>query len=102
MSSNIEVEEEDFIDLLELLLEVSLNDLDNFQRELAAGNHREAAMAAHSIKGASGNLGLTDMSLIAAELEKAAKSEDQSRIPEKVALLKQELSRISDALSHKH
>lgn len=99
MASNIEVEEEDFIELLELLVDVSLTDINNFETALADGNYKGAAMSAHSIKGASANLGLKDMSRNAAELETAAKIGDDGTIPEKIALLKQELSRISDALA---
>jgi len=99
MASNIEVDEEDFIELLEMLVEVSTTDLNNFQIDLASGNYSSAARSAHSIKGASGNLGLTDIAGTAAELEKAAKSNDESQMVEKIALLKEELSHISDALS---
>ena len=98
MALNIGVEEEDFVELLEMLVDVSLTDLASFETELAAGNYNGAAMAAHSIKGASGNLGLTDISGTAEELEKAAKSSDESQMSEKIMFLKQELGRISEAL----
>lgn len=101
MASNIGIEEEDFIELLEMLVDVSLTDIQNIEKELAAGNHKAAAMSAHSIKGASGNLGLTDIYTNAAELEQSAKNGDKSsNILEKIALLKQKLGIISEALSH--
>ncbi|MBF0389792.1 MAG: Hpt domain-containing protein [Desulfamplus sp.] len=98
MASNIGLEEEDFIELLEMLVEVSFKDIDNFEKEFAAQNYSGAAMAAHSIKGASGNLGLTEISDTAAELEQAAKLTDDSQIPEKIGFLKKEMDNISEAL----
>ncbi|MBF0413542.1 MAG: Hpt domain-containing protein [Desulfamplus sp.] len=98
MASNIGVDEGDFIELLEMLVDVSLTDIKNFEAGVNTGNYIDAAMSAHSIKGAAGNLGMTDISTTAAELEKAAKSSDQSQMPEKVDFLKKELSRLSDAL----
>ncbi|MBF0258229.1 MAG: Hpt domain-containing protein [Desulfamplus sp.] len=99
MASNIGIDDEDFIELLEMLVDVSTTDIVNFEAEVAAGNYKSAAMAAHSIKGASGNLGLTDIAAAAAELEKAAKNSDQSQMSEKIAFLKQELKQISEGLS---
>ncbi|MBF0111803.1 MAG: hypothetical protein HQK74_03615, partial [Desulfamplus sp.] len=42
MASNIGLEEEDFIELLEMLVEVSFKDIDNFQKEFAAQNYSGA------------------------------------------------------------
>lgn len=98
MASNIGIEEEDFVELLGMMVEVSMTDIDNFTTELAAGNYSKAAMAAHSIKGAAGNLGLEGISSTAEELEKAAKRSDKSRMPDNIALLKQELNLIVESL----
>ncbi|MBF0573021.1 MAG: Hpt domain-containing protein [Desulfamplus sp.] len=98
MASNIGLEEEEFVELLEMLVDVSITDLINFETEFSAGNYIEAAMAAHSIKGASGNLGLTDISTAAAELEKAAKNSNQSLISEKISFLKSQFKIIKEAL----
>ncbi|MGD9733795.1 MAG: Hpt domain-containing protein [Desulfamplus sp.] len=98
MASNIGLDEEDFIELLEMLVNVSLTDIKNFETALASGNYTSAAMSAHSIKGASANLGLTDISAVAAELEKASKNSDPSSIPEKIASLKHQLNHISETL----
>lgn len=98
MASNIGLDEEDFIELLEMLVNVSLTDIKNFETALASGNYTSAAMSAHSIKGAAANLGLTDISAVAAELEKASKNSDLSSIPEKIASLKQQLNHISETL----
>ncbi|MBF0468330.1 MAG: Hpt domain-containing protein [Desulfamplus sp.] len=99
LASNIGIDEEDFIELLEMLVDVSMTDLETFETEIAAGNYNNAAMSAHSIKGASGNLGLTDISKAAADLEKAAKNSDQSPMPERIAFLKNALNQLSEALS---
>ncbi|MBF0204115.1 MAG: Hpt domain-containing protein [Desulfamplus sp.] len=98
MASNIGVEEEDIVELLEMLVDVSFTDLESFETELAAGNYKGASMAAHSIKGASGNLGLTELSETAAKLETEAKNSDPSQMPEKIIFLKQGLSDIAEEL----
>ncbi|MBF0377993.1 MAG: Hpt domain-containing protein [Desulfamplus sp.] len=98
MASNIGLEEEEFVELLEMLVDVSMTDIVNFETEFLAGNYSQAAMAAHSIKGASGNLGLVDISTTAAELEKAAKNSNQSLIAEKISFLKSQFNMIRDNL----
>ena len=101
MASKIGVDEVDFKELLEMMVDVSIVDINNFETELAVGNYLGSAMAAHSIKGAAGNLGLTDIFTVAAELEKAAKMSDQSQMAEKIAFLKQQLKTLSEELSKK-
>ncbi|MBF0229618.1 MAG: Hpt domain-containing protein [Desulfamplus sp.] len=98
MAENIGLEEEEFVELLEMLVDVSMTDIANFETEFSAGNYSQAAMAAHSIKGASGNLGLIDISTTAAELEKEAKNSNQSLIAEKISFLKSQFNIIRDDL----
>ncbi len=100
MASKIGVDEADFKELLEMMVDVSIADINNFETELAVENYIGAAMAAHSIKGAAGNLGLTDIFTVAAELEKGAKMSDKSQMPEKIAFLKQQLNKISEELTN--
>ncbi|MBF0232437.1 MAG: Hpt domain-containing protein, partial [Desulfamplus sp.] len=88
MASEIGIEEEDFIELAEMLVDVSLNDLANFEEGIESGNLKNAAMSAHSIKGASANLGFKDVTSAAAELEKSAKSEELSQIEKYITIIK--------------
>lgn len=74
LSSNLGIDEEDFIELAQLLIDTTLNDIDKIKTSLAADDAQGASMAAHSIKGASGNLGFMELSDIAKEMEMEAKA----------------------------
>ena len=65
--------EEDFLELIDLFVTTSLADIEKVRQALAAGSSADAAAAAHSVKGAAGNLGLDDMYNLAKDMEMQAK-----------------------------
>lgn len=73
LAEKFELEEDEFLELAELLLETSRSDLSRLQAALDAGKASEVVEAAHSIKGAAGNLGFLDISRAAAEIERKAR-----------------------------
>ena len=73
LASKLGIDEEDFIELIELFVTTSLADLDKIKQGFKSGNCEDAAAAAHSIKGASGNLGFDDIFNLAKDMEMQAK-----------------------------
>ncbi len=100
MASEIGVDTEDFIELADMLVDVSTNDLTDFEQAIHSGDLEKAAMAAHSIKGAAGNLGFTKVASSAAVLEEAAKAQDTSNFEEHIDCIKTEIDLIKNALGN--
>lgn len=100
MASEIGIEKEDFIELAEMLVDVSLKDLANFEQAILSGDLTAAAMSAHSIKGAAGNLGFSRASKAAAELELSAKKDDLISIEKNITVIKAEIETLSSALKN--
>ena len=73
LAERFELEEEEFLELVELLIETSTSDLGRLQSALDGGDVSGVLEAAHSIKGASGNLGFSDISGVAGEVEQKAR-----------------------------
>jgi len=66
------LQEDDFSELLDLFIETSFRDLHVLRRALDGNDGCDAAHAAHSIKGAASNLGLEQLSFLAAAVERGA------------------------------
>lgn len=69
LASRLGLDKEDFLELSELYITTTQADLDKIRRAMADGNAKDAAAAAHSIKGAAGNLGFEDMAELAKIME---------------------------------
>ena len=98
MASAIGFDKSDFIELAEMLLETSRSDLKTLISALNAGDIKQSALSAHSIKGASANLGFTEMATAAATLEQLAKNNDIPPISHHITLIEDEMQKIDDAL----
>ena len=72
MGANLGLDEDEFRELVELFMETGQSDYDNLQAALTSGNAEGAAQYAHTLAGASGNLGLMDLHTVAKEVEQAA------------------------------
>ena len=68
-ASRLGIGEEDFRELADLFMVTCRSDLEKLRRGVMAGISEEAAFAAHSIKGAAGNLGFNAISDLAKEME---------------------------------
>ncbi len=68
------IDQEDFMELVELFVATSLSDIEKIKKGVADNNPADAAAASHSIKGAAGNLGFDDISNKAKDMEMQAKS----------------------------
>ena len=66
------MEEEEYMELIELFIETGRSDLKKLQSTIKMANAEKAADIAHSLKGAAVNLGLTEFIEIAKAIEKTA------------------------------
>jgi HPt (histidine-containing phosphotransfer) domain-containing protein len=69
MAENLGLEEEEYVELVELFIETGMSDLDKLQSAIDTEDIETAVEAAHSLKGASGNLGIMEFSQAAKEIE---------------------------------
>ena len=73
MSSRLGLDRADVLDLVHLFISTSLSDLAKIRRGVEDNSPADAASAAHSIKGAAGNLGFGRIADIAKTMEMAGK-----------------------------
>ena len=71
LAEDLGLDEDEYLELVDLLVDTGMVDLSNMESAVKAGDADAAARAAHSIKGASGNLGIMDIY----ELAKAVEAE---------------------------
>ena len=76
MAHSMGLEEDEFLEVLTLFIEVSESDLLNMETGLKNEDAKSVSDAAHSIKGAALNLGLTDISEIAQGVEMRARKDN--------------------------
>ena len=88
------LDEEEFMELAELFLDTCASDLDKMTAAVIDVNPEEVSKAAHSIKGAAGNLGFKELSDIAKEIEHNAQEGNLNGTPENVEALKQKLGEL--------
>ena len=74
LAENIGLEEDEFIELFGLYKETTSSDLKELQFAISVGDAEKAHEKAHSIKGASGNLGLNEL------YETAKAIDDRARV----------------------
>jgi len=74
LAENLYLEEDEYLELLELFLETGAADLKKCRAAIAAGDAEQAARAIHTFKGSSGNMGLTELYEAAIAAEKDIKN----------------------------
>ncbi len=99
LADHLEMEEEELAEMMDLFLKRSAADIDEFQAALAAGDSLRAAEAAHSIRGASVNLGLSEIVETAREMETEARRNHLDRGPEMVEVLRQKMADLEKSCS---
>jgi len=74
LGARLGLDEAEYRELVELFMTTGVADFQNLSAALAAGDADTVMRKAHSIKGASGNLGLSDLYETATSIEKDADS----------------------------
>ena len=88
LAGNLGLETDEYMEILELLVDSGKADIASLEQAIAANNAEGVVKAAHSIKGASANMGLMDLSDTAREIEFKGREQDLSGIGEKMQALK--------------
>jgi len=81
LARDVGLDEADYREILDLFMQVAQVDLASIKAGLAAGDAGPVARAAHSLKGASANLGLPEISNEARNIEERSRSDrlDETR-----------------------
>ncbi len=73
LASNLGIDEEDFMELVELFVTTSLGDIEKIKKSLSEKSCADASAASHSIRGAAANMGFEDIAKLSADMEMQAK-----------------------------
>ncbi|HDH86975.1 MAG TPA: Hpt domain-containing protein [Desulfobacteraceae bacterium] len=73
LADNLGLDVEDFNEVFEIYMETTSSDLEELKRALDQGDAEKVHQKAHSIKGASGNLGLNELFELAKEIDDSAR-----------------------------
>lgn len=96
LAENLGLEEDEYLELLELFIDTGMAEIKKFRSALEEGNAEGAAQAAHSLKGASGNLGLMEIYDVALKCEEEARNNTLDGIADSVQTLKEQLDALAE------
>ena len=94
------MEQDEMRELLEIFIESSESDIERLQQAVVEGDAKRVADAAHSIKGASANLGFRDIFSVAKNLEQKARKNSLEGLTDEVHILKDRLSSITKSIDN--
>jgi HPt (histidine-containing phosphotransfer) domain-containing protein len=95
LGENLGLEEDEYMELVELLVDTGKVDVQKLKTAIEQGDSDEAGNAAHSLKGASGNLGIMNIFEVAKQCEEAARNhlmEDLTPLVKKIEDMLETLS----------
>lgn len=99
LANQVEMEEEEFLEMIELFLDTSTSDLNHLQSAAEKGEALKVAGAAHSIKGAAANLGLIEIYELAKKTEEEARDHHSDEASQLARAIKEKLNWIAEGLS---
>ena len=92
LAERLGLDVEDIQELLKLYVETTTSDLAELKGAIEAKNAQLAHIKAHSIKGASGNLGLDEMYNLAKEIDDSARVNSLDRLEEGIQVLEEKFN----------
>ena len=92
LAEKLGLDVEDIRELLELYVETTYSDLAQLKEAIKAKDAQLAHAKAHSIKGASGNLGLDEMYELAKEIDNQARANSLDRLDDMVQVLQEKFN----------
>ena len=98
LAQRLGLEEEEYLELLELFVETTGSNLAKLHGGLDACDSRQVLEAAHTIKGSSANLGLTGIAEVAREVEEKARQNSLSGAVEAAQSIKGQCEQIAHEL----
>jgi len=100
LAQKLELEEGEFLELVELFVEATTADLRGVLNAASKGDFQKVMELAHSIKGASINLGFTEISSLAKQIEMNARNNLLEGVPEAATILGNHLDSLKKSLDH--
>jgi HPt (histidine-containing phosphotransfer) domain-containing protein len=91
LADNLGLEEDEYLELADLLVETGMVDLSRMESAFKAGDSDGAAKAAHSLKGASGNLGIMDLYELAKTVEAESRNQNLPAIEDPLKEIREKL-----------
>ncbi|MFO7558348.1 MAG: Hpt domain-containing protein [Desulfobacterales bacterium] len=98
LGSNLGLEEEEFVELVELFLTTAKNDLRKLHEAYLKKDAEKATESAHSLKGSSGNLGFKELSKISTIAEEKASEKNLELFDELIESMRKHISEIEACL----
>ncbi len=98
LATNLDLEDEEFIELVEVFLETTMADVAKLESAFSIESIDDACAAAHSIKGAAGSLGFEKTHELAARIEMNARQQNLAGSQEDSGAIRRELAAIDQAL----
>ena len=98
LADNLGLEEDEYLELLELFLETTESNLDKLRIGIDTGNVQEVVASSHSIKGSSANLGLGAISELAKGVEEKARQNGLEGAAEAVEFIQEQCDRIANEI----
>jgi len=95
LAENLGLEEDEYLELVDLLVDTGMVDLSNMESAIAAGDTDAAAKAAHSIKGASGNLGIMDIYEVAKTIEAGLRNNNVASVLNQLKEVREKLETLA-------
>lgn len=96
LGENLGLDEDEYRELVELFLDTGLADFNMMKDALAAGDADKVSRSAHTMNGASGNLGILDVHQIAKKMEQDANAGQLDSVATEMDTLKDLFDKISD------
>ena len=98
LGANLGLELSEFKELVELFLVTAKKDLQKIHDGYQAGDCNTVAGSAHSLKGASGNLGFSELSMLAKQVEARGAEESLSELDAIIEAIQHQIDRIATDL----
>lgn len=94
LGANLGLEEDEYRELIDLFIQSGGDDIQNLTKALATRDADQVMRRAHTIKGASGNLGLVEVSAAAKIIEERAMHNQLDDLTQAVQALKNQFQAI--------
>jgi HPt (histidine-containing phosphotransfer) domain-containing protein len=101
LAENLELEETELLELLGLFVKTGYSDLNKLQSAIEDGDTEKIARVAHSIKGTSANLGLTEIFECVKRIEISIQNSDLYGATGAAKRINKQLDEIAKALAKK-
>ena len=98
LAENLGLERDEFLEIVELFVEKSTSDLSDLQDAIDNGDMQQVIEVSHSIKGASGNLGFTEIYTVAEGVEKNAREKSLEGADQAARFMNEKLDQVKENL----